>query len=288
MREYKGIIVFVLVYCLLVCVPAFLIVGSKGLIVSGLYGLYLGFNNNVSEMINLYASEYGVELINEQDLDNFVMTAEEDSYARQVVESLKSEYDFKSPVNVVGLSVSEIGAFTIPDRILGKSNTIYLLGGAMETFKANNVDLKGVLAHEFGHVYYGHGGIANAISNSIHIYKTIAEKGIVVFQNIHMTLRSVSTVSAFAFFLYVPIGLLYAFRFLVNTVVSFLYLFLSRSHEYQADLFAANAVGKDEYLKTLRLLKKYYPDELSFKERLFHTHPTWDQRINYIEKHVKN
>lgn len=288
MKEYKGMIVFVVIYSLFVCLPAYLIIGFKTMIIAGLYGLYVGYQNNVSSLVGDYANEYGIDLSNDSVFENFIVHADEESYASQVIDSLKNEYDFKSPVRVVGLAVGEVGAFTAPDRLFSKSNTIYLCDGALEAFSTNNVDMKGIIAHEFGHIYYGHSGTSSAIYSSLYIYKELTEKGISFLNNLFASFRSMQATALFAFILLIPIYTLVFFRFLITSIGAGFYMFLSRRNEYQADLFAANAVGKDEYVKSLMLLNKYCPIELSFKERLFYTHPTWEQRIKYIEKHAKN
>jgi len=165
--------------------------------------------------------------------------------------------------------------------------TIAVTRGAIETFTPE--ELKGVLAHEFGHMRYGHtkalllSFIGNAVFSVImwiwNLILSIIETISGAFAHMNVV-AFVIRVMAFAFRVTYS-AMIFIFVYLGEIILSL----NSRSNEFQADKFAFSIGYGRELTSGLYLLQKInMGTKLSLAEQMKATHPHLADRIDYLEK----
>jgi len=164
--------------------------------------------------------------------------------------------------------------------------TVAVTRGAIETFTAD--ELKGVLAHELGHIMHGHTKalLLSVIGNFffsviVWVFKFILH----IIQFISNAVAHLNVVAlVFAFILFIA-------RIYVNILV-FLFIYLSqvmlalnsRTNEMQADRFAFEVGYGRELILGLYLLQKItMGTRLSLSERMRASHPHIADRIGHLE-----
>jgi len=164
--------------------------------------------------------------------------------------------------------------------------TIAVTKGAIETFTEE--ELKGVLAHELGHMRYGHtkalllSFIGNAFFRIIvkiwHVLLSIVEgiSGALAHVNIvALVIRLI------AFMFRVTYG---AMIFIFVNLGEIILSINSRSNELQADKFAHTIGYGREQISALYLLQKISINaNLTLEEKMKATHPHLAHRISYLE-----
>lgn len=169
-------------------------------------------------------------------------------------------------------------------QAIGKKS-IAITQGAIHTFSRD--ELKAIIAHEMGHIYYGNSMaiLLNTIGNGI--FSIL----VMVFRLILLALD----------FLQAPFeqktkGLIHLLLDLVAWIVTsleFMFLFVgnillmgnSRSAEYSADKFAYMAGYSRELKEALYMLQKMsLTDQLKIVERMQASHPRISRRIMKIEQ----
>lgn len=165
-------------------------------------------------------------------------------------------------------------------------NTIAVTKGAIETFTEE--ELKGVLSHEFGHIYFGHTKalLLSTIGNLIF--------SIIVF--IASTILRIINFITYLFShkeagLIMNLLTLIAQIFLNFCIFTFVYIsnvilsLNSRSNEFQADTYAFEIGYGENLVSALYLLQKItISSKMSFSERLKCSHPHTSIRIQNLER----
>jgi len=164
--------------------------------------------------------------------------------------------------------------------------TVAVTRGAIETFTED--ELRGVLAHELGHITYGHTKalLLSVIGNFffsmiVWVFRLVLH--IVQFiSNMVAGLNVVGLVFAFITFItriYVDI-LVFVFIYLSQVILAL----NSRSNELQADGFAFEVGYGRELISGLYLLQKITMNtQLSLSERIRASHPHLADRIRALE-----
>jgi len=165
--------------------------------------------------------------------------------------------------------------------------TIAVTRGAIATFTAE--ELKGILAHEFGHMRYGHtkAMLLSCIGNGffaliVGIYRfllSIVESISGAFAHTNIVVL-VIRVLAFAFRITYDV-IIFVFVNLGDIVLSI----NSRANEFQADKFALDIGYGRELISGMYLLQKISMNaKMSLSQQLKASHPHLADRISHLEK----
>jgi heat shock protein HtpX len=152
-----------------------------------------------------------------------------------------------------------------------------------------------VIAHEMGHIVNGD------MRNQTFLDLFLAATTTLLTLPIKIVLYPITTVTEE----YLGINLSNAIYFIVGIIMDIVVMWLlklisltySRRREFRADLFAAKVVGLDRYTKLINEFKnienpKVENATLAFFGNvrsldIFSTHPNWDRRLKFVEKHFK-
>ena len=164
--------------------------------------------------------------------------------------------------------------------------TIAVTRGAVATLSRE--ELKGVIAHELGHMLHGHTK-ALLIATVGNLIFTVMIFGIRLMLHISQLLCTIASKYASNGWIFVAVSFL--FKVLLDIgILLFMYLGQvilacnSRSNEYQADQFAHKIGYGENLIKALYLLQKtVFQGKLSLSERLKATHPHLSERISHLE-----
>jgi heat shock protein HtpX len=167
-------------------------------------------------------------------------------------------------------------------------NTVCITKGALETF--NTDELAGVIAHELGHICYGHtkATLLSLVGNAffslivwifgliIRISDTI---GTAVTSQSMPALLALKVFTVSATLLYN--GSLFLFVYISNVILSL----NSRTNEFQADDFSDQIGYGEELTQALYLIDKIsMGQKLTLKERIMASHPHTAERIKRLEQ----
>lgn len=196
----------------------------------------------------------------------------------EVYDEAKEQYPYLPKITVYTIDSLVVNACA-----MGR-HTVAVTRGAMETFSED--ELKAVIAHEIGHILYGHTTalLLNIVGNGVFSIFVIVAKCVITILDLLQTpfekrTRGIS---------YLFISL---FRFLFN-VVLFLFMFIgnvilsanSRNNEYQADEFAHQIGFGENLIESLYLLQKMsLGEEMELVERMTASHPLIAKRIGRLE-----
>ena len=162
-------------------------------------------------------------------------------------------------------------------------NTVALTKGAINTFSAD--ELKGVIAHELGHIANGDTKalLLNVVGNGIFtIIIVVIKIFMLIMHIISDAIESMAAISLCIMILtfILDIGLM-IFMLIGQIVLSL----NSRYSEYLADNFAYQIGFSDELIKALYILQKItMPGNVTLLERLKASHPHLADRIAKLEK----
>lgn len=164
--------------------------------------------------------------------------------------------------------------------------TVAVTRGAVATFSRE--ELKGVIAHELGHMLHGHTK-ALLITTVGNLIFTAIIFGIRIILHIAKLLCSITTKFTMVGWIFVFISFLLglALDLSIFLFVNFGQMILSensRANEYQADQFAHEIGYGENLIKALYLLQKtVFQGKLSLSERLKASHPHLSERISRLE-----
>ncbi len=196
----------------------------------------------------------------------------------EVYSEAKEQYPYLPKIKVYTIDSLVVNAFAI-----GR-HTIAVTRGAMETFSED--ELKAVIAHEIGHILYGHtiALLLNIIGNGIFSVFVIVAKCVLSILDLLQTPFEVKTKGISYLFLSL-------FRFLFNLIL-FVFMFIgnvilsanSRANEFQADEFAHQIGYGENLIESLYLLQKMsLGEEMALVERMTASHPLLAKRIGQLE-----
>ena len=165
--------------------------------------------------------------------------------------------------------------------------TVSVTKGAIETFSVD--ELKGVIAHEFGHLSYGHtkalllsvigNGILSVFVAIIRICIEICNFLTIVFSRVSFIVILINLMNLLC--KYVFEMMLLGFIYLGQLILSL----NSRSNEFQADGFAYQISYGEELVTALYLLQKISSTQkMSLKEKMISSHPHIAKRIERLEE----
>lgn len=165
--------------------------------------------------------------------------------------------------------------------------TIAVTKGAIETFTPE--ELKGVIAHEFGHMSYGHTKalLLNVVGNLIlSIFVFIFRAFINILDFLSSIFASTSAVMLILNIFNLIFKILFELSFILFIYLGQVILSLnSRSNEFQADQFAYDINFGAELTKALYLLQKIsMTQKMSLREKITSSHPHITKRIERLEK----
>ena len=164
--------------------------------------------------------------------------------------------------------------------------TIAVTKGAIETF--NQEELKGVLAHEFGHISYGH---TKALLLTV-VGNFILSFFVFLFRTFIKIMGLISSIFASTSPAMLIVNIINWIFSILFEITFFLFIYLgqiilslnSRSNEYQADSFAYQIGFGEELTQSLYLLQKIsMTQKMTLKEKLTSSHPHITQRIERLE-----
>ena len=161
--------------------------------------------------------------------------------------------------------------------LLPGSRYIFLTDSLLSNFTVDEIET--VVAHEFGHIKYGHMLAYLAFSlGYLVLYVLLYIRLLPVMEKLHLGTISIAFLGAAA-------TLLAFFTYFV-----FIFRLLSRRFERQADLYAVDSTGKPEVFRSalLRLAAvNYTPRRVPRLIELVHTHPSVFRRLELVSKFVR-
>jgi len=204
-----------------------------------------------------------------------VETREEREYLfplfQEVCQDVRSRYP-----NLPRIRVHIIDTLTVNAMAIG-NRTIAVTQGAINTF--NSTELKGIIAHELSHIYYGDTKaiIINTIGNGIATIITLILKSILrLLENLwEQRQGNIFTIIR---------TILELLVFIMMWLGSFILSINSRGNEFKADKFAYETGYGEELIQALYILQKM---SLGPKVKLIHrlkaSHPRISKRICRLE-----
>lgn len=212
-------------------------------------------------------------------------TSEEKEYLENIFEEVYENARKENPKLNKNIKLYITDAMFVNAFAIGRK-TIAVTRGAVETFTQE--ELKGILAHEFGHLNYGHTKalLLSVIGNLIFsIFVIIAKVFLWITELIALAFSESSAGQLFARF----IMLIMKIGFDLS-VITFMYMgqiilsINSRSNEYQADEFAYKIGYGEELISGLYLLKKIsITQKPNLMEKMTSSHPHIAKRIGRLE-----
>ena len=185
-----------------------------------------------------------------------------------------------------GIKIYIMDAMFVNAFAIGRK-TIAVTRGALETFTAE--ELKGILAHELGHMTYGH---TKALLLSLigNLFFSAIVWFFRLLLNIFQTISNISAVFnvvgiIFAFILFIMRFFAELCNFIFVNLGQMLLALNSRQNEIQADTFAYDIGYGRELTASLYLLQKTTINtKIKLSERMKASHPHMGYRIAHLEK----
>jgi len=211
-----------------------------------------------------------------------ILTRDERNYLMPIFEEVYQDVKELYPKLSNKIQLYMTDAMYVNAFAMGK-NTVAVTKGAVNTFSSD--ELKGVIAHEFGHIANGDtkAMLLNVIGNGL--FTAIICVIRLVTLIIHMISSATEDTPMFSvlasiFRFSMDISLLF-FTWLGQIVLSI----NSRKNEYRADEFAYNAGLGEELIEALYILQKTsVPANVPFPERMKASHPHLASRIARLER----
>lgn len=212
-------------------------------------------------------------------------TNEEKEYLQPLFEEVYQNALEKNPKLNKKIKLYIIDAMFVNAFAMGRK-TIAVTRGAVETFTQE--ELKGILAHEFGHMSYGHTKalLLSVIGNLMFsIFVIIAKIALLVIEFITLAFSETPAGTLIARFT------VFIMRFSFDiSIIMFLYIgqiilsINSRNNEYQADEFAYKIGYGEQLISGLYLLKKIsITQKPTLMEKMTSSHPHIAKRIARLE-----
>jgi len=255
--------------------------------------LFFGGNTNAFVIVAVsYGISIGIALspLGEWILRAFegarpLQTSEEREYLEPIFEEVYENAKRENPslnndITLYILDEMYVNAFAIGRK------TIAVTNGAIETFTEE--ELKGVIAHEFGHITYGHtkalllSVVGNLLFSIIifvlRICMTVVEFISTMFSGSNVV-TFVIAIMSFLTKIFFELSM-FVFMYLGQVLLSL----NSRSNEFQADSFAHRVSYGEELISALYLLKKMSGSQkLTLKQKMTASHPHIAERIARLE-----
>jgi heat shock protein HtpX len=207
---------------------------------------------------------------------NYLSPIFEEVYQKAIEENPKLNKNIKLYI----MDAMYVNAFAIG------SKTIAVTQGAVETFSRD--ELKGIIAHEFGHINYGHtrallltyvgNMIFSALVFILHLILILLQTISLIF-----TTRNIMNI---IFYLLTSLfkALFLVSLFLFVNVGDIILAFNSRAKEKEADTFAHTVGFGKQLIQSLYILQKISMNKKAkLSERLKATHPHTAYRIQHLE-----
>lgn len=235
--------------------------------------------------ITLALSPVGEDILRIFEGARPLRTNEEIEYLQPLFEEVYQNALDKNPKLSKEIRLYIIDAMFVNAFAMGRK-TIAVTKGAIETFTQE--ELRGVLAHEFGHISYGH---TKALLLTV-VGNFILSIFVFIFRIVIKLLDLISSIFTYkstAMLIFNIINWIFSGLF---ELTFFLFIYLgqivlslnSRSNEFQADSFAYNIGNGDELLQSLYLLQKIsITHKMTLKEKLTSSHPHIASRIERLE-----
>lgn len=239
--------------------------------------------------IGIALSPLGESILRELEHVRPLATQEEKDYLEPIFEEVYQAAIEENPKLNREIQLHIIDEMYVNAFAIGRK-TIAVTKGAVNTFSEE--ELQGVLAHEFGHITYGHTKalllstignlffsiivmIARLIINIVEFIGTLFSKsswGVILT-------KSLTWIARFSFEI-----CLFVFIYLGNIILSL----NSRYNELQADNFAYQCGFGEELVSSLYLLQKISLNEtMTWKEKLTASHPHTAKRIEALEQKLE-
>ena len=202
-------------------------------------------------------------------------TKQEKEYLIPLFEEVYQEVKWTYP-ELPKIRLHIIDALTVNAVAIG-NRTIAVTQGAIETFDSE--ELKGIMAHEMSHIYYGDTKaiIINTIGNGI---VTIF---IVIIKLILRLLENFGEQREGKIFTIIRI-ILELWAFIMLWIGSVVLSINSRSNEFKADKFAYEVGYGEELTQALYILQKMsLGQKMKLVQRLKASHPRISKRIGRLE-----
>ena len=211
-----------------------------------------------------------------------VQTSQEKEYLLPLFEEVYQTAKEKFPKlnNKVKLYIDE--AMTVNACAIGRK-TIAVTKGAIATFSRD--ELKGVLAHEFGHLVNGDTKalLLNIIGNGFFTLTVLALRIVMAVIRFITGLFDSSGVISFVFWLFNLVVDIYIC--VIMLVGQLLLSATSRQAEYFADQFSHEIGFSGELIQALYIIQKIsMPAKATIMQRLKASHPNTGGRIARLEK----
>jgi len=214
------------------------------------------------------------------------LTEEEKSYLLPLFEEAYENAKEVNPKLNDGIKVYIMDAMYVNAFAIGRQ-TIAVTRGVMTTFTAD--ELTGILAHELGHMNYGHTKalLLTVIGNMFFSFV------VWIFKFILGMLQTVSNiVSLFSFvaiffslIIFIARWMVYISEFIFVNLGQILLALNSRTNEIEADTFAYEMGYGKELIASMYILQKISLNaEVRLIDRIKSTHPHIAQRIANLER----
>ena len=165
-------------------------------------------------------------------------------------------------------------------------DTLLVTRGAFEAF--SDEQLRAILAHEMGHLYY-----RDSVRTTALIFSSFGSRVIMSIYGIYVAITAALSLNvksehgvAFVVFSWVFVLFflpLIVLNWLGSKIFYLLNLKMSRGAEFRADAFAANLGYKDNMTSALEVLAKEPVNDKGFLAKLMATHPSTMLRIGKLE-----
>ncbi len=212
-------------------------------------------------------------------------TNEEKQYLLPIFEEVYQNALEENPKLSKNIKLFIIDANFVNAFAMGR-NTIAVTTGAMQTFSPD--ELKGILAHEFGHISYGHtkalllSVVGNAIFSIlvliVRVFVWVCSLLSAIFAHTSIVVLIINVLSIlFKMLLEVSI---FVFLYAGQVILSL----NSRMNEFEADSFANKVSYGQELLSSLYLLQKLSGSQkMTVREKMTASHPHIAARIERLE-----
>lgn len=210
-----------------------------------------------------------------------VMTRDEKEYLLDIFQEVYGEAKEKYHRLSSGIELFLSDKMLVNAYAMGRKSII-LTKGAIQTFSRE--ELKGVLAHEFGHLANGDTKalLLNLVGNGFFTLMTIAARIFMFFATLIMNAFDETGIfnMIMKFFRWVFDMIILILLGLGNVLLSL----NSRNSEFMADKFASDIGFNKELVDLLKILMEIsMPGDISLLERLQASHPHTAERIARLE-----
>lgn len=227
----------------------------------------------------------GEILLRQSENCRILATQEEKEYLQPIFDEVYEQAQNLYPTLNKKIKLYLTDAMYVNAFAIGRCSVV-LTKGAVATFTED--ELKGVLAHELGHIANGDPFIKLIflVGNGVFTVTLALLKAVVTILQVigavftNNIIVVIIPIASFCFDI-----IILAFSFITQIVIAI----NSRINEYAADKFAFNLNYTEELISALYILQKIsLPDNLSLSEKLKASHPNIALRIQKLETLLEN